>query len=206
MTTTEQKAPFLNLYQVKHVADTACKACVLCYKPTNTVLITTDKKDWFYVCNIHLKDKTYAKLLYCNDMGKDTEAEWKGKCNDIAKLKQELHKIEKEEKEKLDKEKSWLNNIPSWSSNKKDQAVEEKEKNEEVKEEKTKETLQSELKHNENELKTFERANIKYRLEKVFYRGRLMQDYKKKKQVEIEKKLAEGTLFPTLDGLSTLKK
>lgn len=198
--------PFPNLYMVKHVAENACKACVLCYKPTNTVLITPDKHDWFYVCNVHLKDKNYAKLIYCDDAGKDTQPEWKELCDKVDKVQREIHKIEKLEKEKQNKEKSWLSSIPSWNSKKEDDLKEKKEdKDMDTKESKSKDILLSELKENQDRLTIFERSNIKYRLEKVFYTGRLMQDYKRRKQAEIEQKLAAGTLFPSLDGLSKLK-
>lgn len=212
-----QKPPFANLYEVKHVAENACKACILCFKPTNTVLITGDKKDWFYVCDVHLKDKNFAKLVYCNGLGKDTEAEWRKLCGTVESLQRELRKLEKKERDKLAKEKSWLTVIPSWGAKKdeslKDEGkVKDKENGEEngstpesEKASRSKEVVASELHDGEQKLAAFERENIKYRLEQVFYRGRLLQDFKRKKQAEIEQKLAAGTLFPTLDGLSSLK-
>lgn len=216
-----QKPPFANLYGVKHVADNSCKACILCFKPTNTVLITGDKKDWFYVCTVHLTDKNFAKLVYCDALGKDTEAEWRKLCGTVESLQRELHKIEKKERDKLIKEKSWLTVIPSWGGKKDEPSKDEKKEEGKENEKKTgeesgskrenekitrsKELVTSELQEVEQKLTAFERENIKYRLEKVFYRGRLLQDYKRKKQAEIEQKLAAGTLFPSLDGLSSLK-
>lgn len=209
----DQKPPFANLYEVKHVADNACKACVVCYKPTNTVLITPSKKDWFYICGVHLKDKNFAKLVYCDDTGRDTESEWKKLCNSVEGLQWEWHKIEIKEKDELAKEQSWLKVIPSWGGKKveKEKTKEGEEKadtstgDENKKEGRSKEAISSELKESERQLAAFERENIKYRLEKVFYRGRLLQDFKRKKQAEIEQKLASGTLFPNLDGLASLK-
>lgn len=212
MTQIESGPPFPNLYKVKHVADNASKACVLCYKPTNTVLITTNTKDWFYVCEIHLKDKNYAKLIYCNDSGVNTESEWRSQCEKISRLQSNIMKLEREEKANEDKKNGWLNNLPSWNSKKEDKQEDNKEKksegrNDDVRKEvKNKETLKLELKECEKDLLLFERENIKYCLEKVFYRGRLLKDFKQKKQLEVEHKLATGTLFPSLDGLSDLKK
>lgn len=211
MSQAELQPPFPNLYKVKHVADNASKACVLCYKPTNTVLITANKKDWFYVCGIHLKDKNYAKLIYCDDSGVETESEWRAQCDKISKLQCQIKILEREEKVKEDSKNSWLNSLPSWSSKKEDKQEDQKEKesNEKdgvKKEIKNKEMLKLELKECEKGLLVFERENIKYRLEKVFYRGRLLKDYKQKKQIEIEKKLASGTLFPSLDGVSSLNR
>lgn len=217
----DQKPPFANLYGVKHVADNACKACILCFKPTNAVLITADKKDWFYVCTVHLKDKNFAKLVYCDALGKDTEAEWRKLCGTVESLQRELHKIEKKEKDRLVKEKSWLTVIPGWGGKKDEPLKDEKEEEGKEKEKKageksesthesekisrSKELVTSELQEVEQRLTAFERENIKYRLENVFYRGRLLQNYKRKKQAEIEQKLSAGTLFPSLDGLSSLK-
>ncbi|KAG6038822.1 hypothetical protein E4U41_003608, partial [Claviceps citrina] len=56
--------PFPNLYTHRKVADTAAKACDVCYKPSSSVLITADKKvmgaDFFYVCPAHLQDTYFC--------------------------------------------------------------------------------------------------------------------------------------------------
>ncbi|CAN6642240.1 hypothetical protein TRVA0_019S00826 [Trichomonascus vanleenenianus] len=53
--------PFKNLYHSRKVAETASRACSICYKPTATVLVASDGvSDFFYVCDSHLKDKGFA--------------------------------------------------------------------------------------------------------------------------------------------------
>lgn len=37
-----------NVYHVRRVADTSAKACLICYKPSTSVMITPDNK----VCNL----------------------------------------------------------------------------------------------------------------------------------------------------------
>lgn len=53
-------APFPNDYTCRLVAPADAKACTVCYKPTSTVLLAANKADFFYVCPLHLKDKTFA--------------------------------------------------------------------------------------------------------------------------------------------------
>ncbi|PFH58526.1 hypothetical protein XA68_13569 [Ophiocordyceps unilateralis] len=53
-------APFPNLYTHRKVAESSAKACDICYKPSTSVLITADNKDFFYVCPAHLKDKYFC--------------------------------------------------------------------------------------------------------------------------------------------------
>lgn len=54
-------APFKDIYHLRHVAEAASKACAICYKPTSAVLVSSDgKADFFYVCEAHLKDSSFA--------------------------------------------------------------------------------------------------------------------------------------------------
>ncbi|KAG5979367.1 hypothetical protein E4U55_005245 [Claviceps digitariae] len=89
-------APFPNLYTHRKVAETAAKACDVCYKPSSSVLITADKKDFFYVCPTHLKD-TY----FCTP--KIDEAAIKAKREKA--LAEETEKLKKEYQERLRKKK-----------------------------------------------------------------------------------------------------
>jgi hypothetical protein len=57
--------PFANAYNLRRVADSSSKACAFCFKPTATVLITADgTSDFFYTCDIHLKDSNFAIPIY----------------------------------------------------------------------------------------------------------------------------------------------
>ncbi|KAG6190039.1 hypothetical protein E4U27_006026 [Claviceps purpurea] len=89
-------APFPNLYAHRKVAETAAKACDICFKPSTSVLITADKKDYFYVCPTHLKD-TY----FCTP--KIDEAAIKAKKEKA--LAEEIEKVKKEYQEKQQKKK-----------------------------------------------------------------------------------------------------
>ncbi|GAB0133346.1 hypothetical protein EsDP_00001758 [Epichloe bromicola] len=91
-------APFPNLYIHRKVAETAAKACDVCYKPSSSVLITADKKDFFYVCPAHLKD-TY----FCTP--KIDEEAIKAKREKALAEKTEKLKKEYEEKQRKKKEK-----------------------------------------------------------------------------------------------------
>lgn len=98
---------FENLYRLRKVADNDSKACYICYKPTNCVLITLDQIDYFYVCSTHLKDtKAFCSPVY----GSDRE-----------EVRNELRKLEDRQRnlDLLIKEKSgtW-NKIMGWGSKK----------------------------------------------------------------------------------------
>jgi hypothetical protein len=198
------EAPFVNLYAVKHVSIGDSKACVLCYKPTEVVLITANKKDWFYVCSVHLKDKNFATLSYCDHTGLSKENEWKDLCNKVNSLQLEIHKMERER----EKENRWLNSI-KWNRNKdndKDKNENEKSLKDDDKNVKSIKDVKIELDNANNELENFEKAYVHYKLESVFYRNRLIIDFKRRKQIETQEKLKRGELFPSLEGLSNLKK
>ncbi|KAI4870595.1 DUF1742-domain-containing protein [Hypoxylon rubiginosum] len=49
-----------NIWNHRKVADTSAKACEICFKPSTSVLITPENKDFFYVCPSHLKDRGFC--------------------------------------------------------------------------------------------------------------------------------------------------
>ncbi|GEQ67440.1 hypothetical protein JCM33374_g1105 [Metschnikowia sp. JCM 33374] len=57
-------APFPNEYRCRLVAETDSRPCNICYKPTCTVLLASNKADHFYVCPLHLKDKSFASPIH----------------------------------------------------------------------------------------------------------------------------------------------
>ncbi|KAI9717473.1 MAG: hypothetical protein M1828_007173 [Chrysothrix sp. TS-e1954] len=89
-----------NLYHRRLVAPTSSKPCFICHKPTSTVLITPDDRDFFYACPGHLKDVKFATP-------QDTSnAEDAKKVEEEKKKKEDLEKqIEKVKKEWEEKEK-----------------------------------------------------------------------------------------------------
>ncbi|KAL7943971.1 DUF1742 domain-containing protein [Trichoderma barbatum] len=91
-------APFPNLYTHRKVAESAAKACDICYKPSTSVLITPDKKDFFYICPLHLKDQYFCTPKIDEDAIKAKREK------DMAEEKEKLMK-EYEEKQRKKKEK-----------------------------------------------------------------------------------------------------
>jgi hypothetical protein len=81
------------------VADTAAKACFVCYKPSTSVLITPDNKDFFYVCPVHLQDRHF-----CSPIVDSEHAAAKAKQEALAR-EIEIVKKEYEEKQRRKKEK-----------------------------------------------------------------------------------------------------
>ncbi|KAJ5342023.1 hypothetical protein N7541_011147 [Penicillium brevicompactum] len=81
-----------NVYHVRRVAETSAKACIICYKPSTTVMITPDNKDFFYVCPAHLQDRHFCSPII------DTEGQAK-RLKDAA-MAEEIEKVKKEYEEK----------------------------------------------------------------------------------------------------------
>ncbi|KAJ5931536.1 hypothetical protein N7516_006025 [Penicillium verrucosum] len=81
-----------NVYHVRRVADTSAKACLICYKPSTSVMITPDNKDFFYVCPAHLQDKHFCSPII------DTEGQAQRLKEET--LAKEIEKIKKEYEEK----------------------------------------------------------------------------------------------------------
>ncbi|KAL4937534.1 VPS4-associated protein 1 [Aspergillus oleicola] len=86
-----------NTWHLRRVADTAAKACLICHKPSSSVLITPNNKDFFYVCPVHLKDRHFCSPII------DIEAE-EAKKKDEA-MEKEIEKVKKEYEEKQQRKK-----------------------------------------------------------------------------------------------------
>ncbi|KAJ5968601.1 hypothetical protein N7501_004849 [Penicillium viridicatum] len=87
-----------NVYHVRRVADTSAKACLICYKPSTSVMITPDNKDFFYVCPAHLQDKHFCSPII------DTEGQAKRLKEEALAKEIEAIKKEYEEKQRRKKE------------------------------------------------------------------------------------------------------
>lgn len=55
--------PFSNEYNIRKVAESESKACYICYKPSETVLLSENKVDFFYICPSHLLDSLFAECV-----------------------------------------------------------------------------------------------------------------------------------------------
>ncbi|CAN9300296.1 unnamed protein product [Alternaria sp. RS040] len=89
-----------NLWHLRRVADNAAKACWICYKPSTSVLITPNNKDFFYICPGHLSDKGF-----CQPEADEAKRIADQKKQDELDREIEAVKKEYEEKQKLKREK-----------------------------------------------------------------------------------------------------
>lgn len=103
----------VNHYRRRKVAQANEKPCSVCYRPTDTVLMSKDSQDWFYCCSQHLKDPGLAIPIV--DQAAEQErlkkieiAKVKAEYEEKQRRKAELEKQEKDAKDK--KASSWLSN------------------------------------------------------------------------------------------------
>ncbi|KAI5256780.1 DUF1742-domain-containing protein [Aureobasidium subglaciale] len=85
-----------NIWHHRKVAETAAKGCMVCYKPSSSVLITPDSKDFFYICPSHLKDRNFA-------LPTDDEAKAIAERKKKEELDREIEAVKKEYEEKMKK-------------------------------------------------------------------------------------------------------
>ncbi|RYO73810.1 hypothetical protein DL766_006087 [Monosporascus sp. MC13-8B] len=89
---------FPNVWHHRKVAETAAKACEICYRPSSSVLITPDNKDWFYVCPMHLKDTKFCTPII--DHEAIAARKRREEDEEIARLKKEYDEKQRKKKEK----------------------------------------------------------------------------------------------------------
>jgi len=115
-----------NIYYLRRVAPTSAKPCYVCYKPTASCLITPDNRDFFYICDGHLKDPGFASPVVS-----DEEKETARKKDEMAKAIEEVKK-EYEERQKNKKKKKNDKKDDDKKSDKKDDDKDEKERDDKV--------------------------------------------------------------------------
>ncbi|EWC45861.1 hypothetical protein DRE_04868 [Drechslerella stenobrocha 248] len=114
--------PFQNVYIHRKVGEPSSKPCMVCFKSSTSVLITSCQKgrsaqDFFYICPAHLTDKGFATALL------DEAAEQERKKKE--EMDKELEKIKKEYDEKMKlKEEKKKNKGKEKSGSAKDEEVE----------------------------------------------------------------------------------
>ncbi|KAH9834699.1 hypothetical protein Tdes44962_MAKER08611 [Teratosphaeria destructans] len=176
-----------NLYHRRLVAESASKACWICYKPSSTVLITPDQDDFFYICPGHLTDRKFALAKDADDVAEKRRKE---------ELDKEIEAVKKEfaakMRKKLDRRKQ--------KEYEKDGKKEERKEDEE--DEKAQEAKLKELEaKKEPEKAKFEGSRI-FELQKNFWQMRMQ----KKRDVEMAKRHRErlrGLVqagFPSVPG------
>ncbi|CCH43117.1 hypothetical protein BN7_2664 [Wickerhamomyces ciferrii] len=181
--------PFNNLYHLRKVSQQQSKPCNFCYKPTTTVLITSDgSSDFFYTCDSHLKDQQFAIPQYDEEYNKA-----KIKKQSLDKEIQQL-KLKWDEQQKY---KPWDNLINKFSSKKED-AEKKKDKDKDSPESKINE-LNTELSNHNDILSKPPRI---YKLNESIYKIRLNKKLKNKVQAqetaELNAKLNNPSFFPSV--------
>ncbi|KAL3481611.1 VPS4-associated protein 1 [Aspergillus californicus] len=108
--------PLPNTWHLRRVADTSARSCLICHKPSSSVLITPNNKDFFYVCPIHLQDRHF-----CSAIVNEEEEAAKKKAEEMAR---EIEKVTKEyegkQKKKKDKKKDKEEKTDSKDKDKKE--------------------------------------------------------------------------------------
>ncbi|KAM3466449.1 hypothetical protein NHJ6243_000832 [Beauveria neobassiana] len=172
-------APFPNIYNHRKVAEASAKACDICYKMSTSVLITPDKKDFFYVCAVHLRDRYFCTPKI------DEEAAKAKREQELEAEKQKLKK-EYEEKQRKKKEKE--------EKNKKDKGKDDKDKDDEKKQdEKDKTDDKTDKKEEDDEAsKEEEPRTFELKTNSAFYQQRLQR----KRQAEAAKRDKERVSKP----------
>ncbi|KAF1928590.1 DUF1742-domain-containing protein [Didymella exigua CBS 183.55] len=155
------KAPFENTWHHRKVAEDATKPCNICYKPTSSVLITPNNKDFFYVCIGHLSDRGFCQPD-ADEVKEMTERKKKEEMDrEIEKVKKEY-----EEKQRIKKEKRKAKDKDKDKETKSNEEEEDK-KDEKAKDEKIKELTKS------SDVGITESTARIYHLTKSFYQMRL---------------------------------
>ncbi|KAI9734730.1 MAG: hypothetical protein M1818_006717 [Claussenomyces sp. TS43310] len=89
---------FQNVYSHRKVAGTSSRACEICYKPSTSVLVAPENKDFFFVCPGHLKDTGF-----CTPIVDEAAAAAKKKREmeaEVERVKKEFEDKQREKKEK----------------------------------------------------------------------------------------------------------
>ncbi|KAL2002368.1 hypothetical protein VTN02DRAFT_75 [Thermoascus thermophilus] len=125
-----------NVWHLRRVADTAAKACYVCYKPSSSVLITPDNRDFFYICPIHLKDRGFCSPIVNSEQEAAKKKE-DAMAREIEKVKQEYEEKQRKKKEKEEKDKEKENGDDKdkdkdKDTTKKGNGDDEKEKNDKI--------------------------------------------------------------------------
>ncbi|KAI8934002.1 hypothetical protein NX059_008773 [Plenodomus lindquistii] len=154
-----------NTWHLRRVADNASKACWICYKPTTSVLITPNNKDFFYTCPGHLTDRGFCQP----DADEVAEIDAKKKKE---QMDREIEAVKKEYEEKQKTKREKRKNKEKEKDKEKEKESKNKDEEEDKQDEKAKEDKIKEL------TKTKEKTEAEFsprifHLNKNFYQMRL---------------------------------
>ncbi|QGA13532.1 hypothetical protein EYB26_001182 [Talaromyces marneffei] len=163
---------------------------MVCYKPSTSVLITPDNKDFFYICPAHLKDRGFCSPIV------DSEQEAKKKkdeelAQEIEKVKQEYEEKQKRKKEK-DKEKDKEKNGKDDDKDKEKKKKKKKDSEEDEDAEKEKNEKINDLRKAAETKQTDDDSPRIFELHKNFYQMRI----NRLRNIEMAKRNAERLRNP----------
>ncbi|KAF2872445.1 VPS4-associated protein 1 [Massariosphaeria phaeospora] len=179
-----------NTWHHRRVADGSAKACWICYKPSTSVLITPDNKDFFYTCLGHLKDRGFC-------LPDADEAAVAAERTEKEELDREIAKVKKEydEKQKLKREKR--KEKEKNKGKEKDKDAKKTEEDEDKEDEKAKnEKIKEMSKANDDE--EAENGPRIYTLKKNFYQMRLDRIRNAEIAKRNRERMQNPTLFPSV--------
>ncbi|KAJ8123487.1 hypothetical protein ONZ43_g579 [Nemania bipapillata] len=179
-----------NIWHHRKVADTSAKGCEICFKPSASVLITPDKQDFFYVCQIHLKDTGFCSPII------DHEAIAAKKKKE---MDEEIERVKKEYEEKQRKKKEKESEKEAEKDKEKEKDKKDDTSKTESKDEKKEDSIADEKdKSKEKSQLNDEEEPRVFALQRIFYQRRL----DRKRQAEIAKRnrerLNNPNFFPSV--------
>ncbi|KAJ5745393.1 hypothetical protein N7520_010575 [Penicillium odoratum] len=178
-----------NVYHLRRVADTSAKSCLICYKPSTSVLITPDNKDFFYVCPAHLQDRHFCSPLVDAEGDAKRQKE-EAMAKEIEKVKQEYEEKQKRKKEKAKESSKDEKSADSKDKDKVDsdsKASDEKERDDKI----------DSIKNAGNETKT-ENGSRVFELHKTFYQMRIDRLRGIERAKRNQERLKNPSLFPSV--------
>ncbi|OQE21171.1 hypothetical protein PENSTE_c012G01784 [Penicillium steckii] len=179
-----------NIYHLRRVADTSSKACLICYKPSTSVLITPDNKDFFYVCPAHLQDRHFCSAIIDTE-GEAARAKEKRMAEEIEKVKKEYEEKQKRKKDKEKKKKNSEEDDKDEDKEKDEKKADSKDSN--TNEEKERDEKIESIKNGGSESKKDDSPRI-FALHKTFYQMRV----DRLRGIEMAKRNQERMKSPSL--------
>ncbi|PYI22081.1 DUF1742-domain-containing protein [Aspergillus japonicus CBS 114.51] len=185
-------SPFQNTYHLRRVADTSAKSCYICYKPSTSVLITPDNKDFFYACPSHLTDRNF-----CSPIIDAAEVEAKAKRDAMAK---EIEKVKKEYEERQARKakKSGDKEKEKEKEKEKDKDKDSKEKDGEGKDDKAAEKERDDKKSGDTTTPSTDDSPRIFALHKNFYQMRIDRVRNAEVARRNRQRLQDPSFFPSV--------
>ncbi|KAG9685188.1 hypothetical protein KCU95_g18413, partial [Aureobasidium melanogenum] len=180
-----------NIWYHRRVADTAAKGCMICYKPSASVLITPDSKDFFYICPSHLKDRNFA-------IPTDDEAKAIADRKKKEELDREIEAVKKEYDEKMKKKQQKKDKANDKDKDKKDKEKDNNDKDEKERDDKIKALTDKAEGSSSTSKPGVEDGPRVFQLQKHFYNMRLEKRRNAEAAKRNQERLRNPSLFPSV--------